>query len=74
MTGRESLELQVFIDRSVVEVFANGRQCCSIRVYPTEKGARNVSLFSKGGDAELLRLDAWHMRAVWPELKHKESK
>ena len=31
----EALELRVFIDRSVIEVFANRRQCLTQRVYPT---------------------------------------
>ena len=30
----EPLRLRVFIDKSVVEVFANGRQCLALRVYP----------------------------------------
>ena len=30
------LRLRVFIDKSVVEVFANGRQCVALRVYPHE--------------------------------------
>ncbi|HJN17687.1 MAG TPA: glycoside hydrolase family 32 protein, partial [Armatimonadota bacterium] len=30
----EPLKLRVFIDRSVVEVFVNGRQCVAVRVYP----------------------------------------
>ena len=30
----ETLKLHVFIDRSVIEVFVNGRQCVAMRVYP----------------------------------------
>ena len=70
----EPLDLRVFIDRTIVEVFANGRQCLGVRVYPTGRLARGVSVFSKGGDATLRGLDVWQMRSVWPELKHKEGK
>lgn len=73
LEGNEPLKLRIFIDCSVVEVFANGRQCCSLRVYPTKEGGNGVSLFSRGGDAELVSLDAWQMRSVWPELKFKEG-
>jgi beta-fructofuranosidase len=31
----EPLKLRVFLDKSVVEVFANGRQCAAVRVYPS---------------------------------------
>ncbi len=30
----EPLQLRIFIDRSVVEVFVNGKQCVAVRVYP----------------------------------------
>jgi beta-fructofuranosidase len=69
----EALELRVFVDRSVVEVFANGRQALSVRVYPTLDDARGVSVFSNGANAELLNLEAWQMRSIWPELTHKEG-
>ena len=55
----EPLKLRVFIDKSVVEVFANGRQCVAVRVYPQRKDSLGVSLHAAGGDAVLRRLDAW---------------
>jgi len=70
----EPLELRIFIDRSIVEVFANGRLFLGVRVYPTKEDASGVSLFSKGGDAELVSLEAWQIRSVWPELGAKEGK
>lgn len=70
----EPLELRIFIDRSIVEVFANGRLFLGVRVYPTKEDAGGVSLFSTGGDAELVSLQAWQMRSVWPELRGKEGK
>ena len=30
----KSVRLRIFVDRSVVEVFVNGRQCVAVRVYP----------------------------------------
>ena len=66
--------MRIFIDRSIVEVFANGRLFLGVRAYPTKEDARAVSLFSTGGDAELVSLRAWQMRSVWPELKGKEGK
>ena len=38
----ESLELHVFVDRSVVEVFVNGKQCVAARVYPGRQGSVGV--------------------------------
>jgi beta-fructofuranosidase len=61
----ELLELRVFIDRSVVEVFANGKQCVAVRVYPGREDSTGVSLCARGADAELLSLDAWQMKSIY---------
>ncbi len=62
----EEIDLRIFIDRSVVEVFANGRQCVTKRVYPTRPDSRGIQVFSEGGESVLLSLDAWEMDAIWP--------
>ena len=61
----EPLQLRVFIDRSVVEVFVNGVQCLAVRVYPARDDSLGVSLRAQGSPATLKRLDAWQMRSVW---------
>lgn len=63
----EPLRLRVFLDRSVVEVFANGRACLSARLYPTRADSTGVALWAEGGDARLVRLDAWQMRGIWED-------
>ena len=73
MAEGEPLELRIFIDRSVIEVFANDRQCLTVRVYPERDDSRGVSLFSRGSDAKLLSLDCWQMRSIWPELNDLEG-
>ncbi len=62
----EPLELRVFVDRSVVEVFANGRHYLAMRIYPARKDSLGVQVFALGGGATLRSLDAWEMDAVWP--------
>jgi beta-fructofuranosidase len=61
----ESLKLRVFIDRSVVEVFINGRQCVAARVYPERSDSVGVSLRSLGTETQVLSLDAWQMRNIY---------
>ena len=61
----ETLKLRVFIDKSVVEVFANGRQCVAMRVYPDKKESVGVSLRSQGQDCTLKSLDAWQMQNIY---------
>jgi len=59
----ETLKLRVFVDRSVVEVFVNGKQCVAVRVYPSREDSVGVSLRSQGRDAKLKTLDAWQMES-----------
>ena len=64
----EPLELRIFIDRSVIEVFANDRQCLTVRAYPALEASAGVSIFARGGDARLASLDIWEMETIWGEL------
>ena len=66
MRRDETLKLRIFIDRSVVEVFVNGRQYLAMRVYPGRKDSKGLSLLARGQDAELISLDAWQMKSIWP--------
>jgi beta-fructofuranosidase len=58
----EPLSLRVFLDRSVVEVFVNNRQCLAVRVYPGRPDSVGVSLRAQGSDAALTALHAWQMQ------------
>ncbi len=55
----EKLELRIFIDRSIIEVFANNRQCITQRVYQTREDSTGIELFSKGGSMTVNSLQAW---------------
>ncbi|RKX46549.1 MAG: glycosyl hydrolase family 32 domain protein [Verrucomicrobia bacterium] len=61
----ETLKLHVFIDKSVVEVFVNGKQCVSVRVFPGREDSVGVSLRSQGKPATLKSLDAWQMKGIY---------
>ena len=55
----ETVQLRVFLDRSVLEVYANGRQCITQRIYPSRPDSLGVSLFSRGGTVRVNSLKAW---------------
>ena len=57
----ERLRLNVFLDGSVVEVFANGRACLTERIYPTRPDSLGLGLFARGDTARLAALDIWEM-------------
>ena len=57
----EALELHVFVDKSIVEVYANDRQAICRRVYPGRSDSLNVVLFTAGGAVEVAMARAWEM-------------
>jgi len=61
----ELLSLRVFIDKTIVEVFVNGKQCVALRVYPGRVDSVGVSLRAQGRDALLKSLDAWQMKSIY---------
>ena len=65
MQPGEPLRLRVFVDKSVVEVFANGRQCLAVRVYPGRADSTGISLRAQGQDALVKRLDVWQMEDIY---------
>ena len=62
----ETLKLRIYIDRSILEVFANGRQCLTQRIYPTRDDSIGVRLRAKAGRAVARIIDAWDMTPVAP--------
>ena len=61
LAAGESLVLRVFLDGSVLEAFANGRQCITQRIYPTRPDSLGVRLFSRGGGVHVSSFQAWDM-------------
>jgi beta-fructofuranosidase len=66
LAAGEKLRLQVFLDGSVIEVFANGRFCLTERSYPTRLDSLGIGLFAEGGKAKLVSMDVWQMRPISP--------
>jgi sucrose-6-phosphate hydrolase SacC (GH32 family) len=57
----KTVTLRVFVDRSVVEAFADDRQAVVRRMYPRRKDSLGVALVCKGGPAVVRRVVAWKM-------------
>ena len=59
LPAHERLRLRVFVDKSVVEVFANSRQAVMRRIYPSRPDSLAVKLFARGGPASVRSARAW---------------
>ena len=61
----ETLELHIFLDKSVIEVYANGRTCITTRYYPKQADLLGLNLFARGGTAKARSVDVWEMKSIW---------
>jgi beta-fructofuranosidase len=57
----ETLKLNIFLDRSIIEVFANGRQCITQVVYPELATSNQIKLFSDKEPVSVKKLQVWQM-------------
>ena len=60
----EDLKLRVFIDKNLVEVFANDRQAAVFAV-KTPRAEPRVSLHAQGGDAAVRSIKAWRLQSIY---------
>ncbi|MBY0011729.1 GH32 C-terminal domain-containing protein [Paenibacillus typhae] len=60
----ENLKLHLYLDRSMVEAYANGLKSLTTRVYPGRKEALGLRLW---GDGECLvkSMEIWEMKSIW---------
>ena len=66
LPNETSVRLHAFVDRSIVEVFAqDGRAAVTARVYPARAESRHVGIYAGAAQpASLLSLDTWQMQAA----------
>ncbi|MDX1933472.1 MAG: glycoside hydrolase family 32 protein [Capsulimonadales bacterium] len=60
-TSGEPLILRVFVDKSVIEIYAGDRQAICRRVYPARSDSLGIRLFARGGTARFVTVRAWEM-------------
>ncbi|CAH1208039.1 hypothetical protein PAECIP111892_03038 [Paenibacillus auburnensis] len=60
----ENLKLHIYLDRSMVEAYANGLKSLTTRVYPSRKDAMGLEIWGTG---ELLvkSMEIWEMQSIW---------
>ena len=59
------LELRIFIDRSIIEVFVNKQNACLTRVYPANSDSIGFSIEARGRYARCKKLQAWSMNRIF---------
>ena len=57
----EKIHLRVFLDKSILEVFANGIQCLTQVIYPSLADAVDVQVFAEDATVKVLSMKAWKL-------------
>jgi hypothetical protein len=73
------LQLRIFLDRSVVEVYVNGRVALtaggdrleSQGEAPGGEDERALTLLARGGSARASAVDVWEMGSIWGAQRHE---
>lgn len=64
LAAAEPLRLHIFVDCSVIEVFANGRACVTGRAYPTRVDSLGLRAYAKGGSAKLRSMQVYEVKPI----------
>jgi len=64
LDGERKLSLRVFIDHSVLEVFANETVCVTKIISPLDADA-TLEIRAQGGTAHAKLLQAWPVKTIW---------
>jgi sucrose-6-phosphate hydrolase SacC (GH32 family) len=65
LAAAKPLRLHVFVDRSVIEVYADGGRAVTTKVYYGEPEDVGYEIFTQGGGGKIVRLETWRMGSIW---------
>ncbi len=64
LAAGELLKLHIFLDNSVIEIFAGNQACLTSRVYPTRPDSAGLELAACNGCARLRSLEVWSLKSA----------
>jgi beta-fructofuranosidase len=65
LSSGEPLTLRVFLDHSVLEIFANHHTCLVSRVYPAHETSNHIGLFTQDNPTVITQMDIWKLKDIW---------
>lgn len=74
LLAHEDLHVWVFVDNSIVEVYANDRFALTSRIYPSLETSRGASYDFQGFDEQRVTFSCWEgLKNAWPRRKGEDS-
>lgn len=59
------LEIDLYLDRSIIEGYFNSKNTITARVYPTLEDALGIELFSEDGDIRIIEMTVSKMKSIY---------
>lgn len=64
LAAGETLRLKVYVDGSLIEVYANDRACVTSRIYPSRSDSTGIGVSARG-EALIKSIDIWKLSSIW---------
>ncbi|MFR9165122.1 MAG: GH32 C-terminal domain-containing protein [Dysgonomonas sp.] len=61
MNAGDIMNLQIYIDHSIMDIFVNNKYAFSIRVFPTDNNSDQIEVFSEGSTTQFDYLNIWKL-------------
>jgi sucrose-6-phosphate hydrolase SacC (GH32 family) len=59
------LDLRILLDRTTIEIFADGGLVTMASCFLPEPNDRSLELYAKGGEAKIVSLNIWELNSTW---------
>ncbi|NIA12544.1 MAG: hypothetical protein GWP08_00590 [Nitrospiraceae bacterium] len=63
--GEDCLRLHIFLDKSLIEVYANGREAFTSWCRPKSEDCLGLSMWARGMPVKVRSLQIWEMNTIW---------
>lgn len=59
------LELYIFLDKSIIEVFINERECYSGQLFSQTNNPPSINIIPNNKNTKIKSLDIWELKGIW---------
>jgi beta-fructofuranosidase len=61
----ESFKLHIFIDKGLIQAYANDRKSITSWIYPTLAEAKGLQIWAETGDVKVKSMQVWEMKSIY---------
>jgi len=61
----ESLKLHIFIDKALIQAYANDQKTITTWAYPTLEESKGLQIWTDGGEAKVKSMQVWEMKSIY---------